>query len=277
MIKLYYINIYYIMSTINSNGGFFDALNSSVVALNSGDIFEGVYNSCLNFSTIEISVKTNTIYDLSIVYSADGANDEFTETTSVVIVSTDTLFYKFEPKMRYFKIKLENTDVSNQTELSLQCLLKSSFVYSLASGGGGTSNVNIVSPLNGGAVDIAGSVSIAGSVAVTNSDITNIYNVVNSKTSSSLWNANVTGVNGVSTSVNLSTKNIKNLTFMGNCNGATLLTVQFSSDGSNWYDSQYAYTLSASGDVGFNIPCCPNYVRLKSSASVTATMLLNCC
>ena len=127
---------------------------------------------------------------------------------------------------------------------------------------------------------ISGSVSVSNfpaSQAVTNSDITNIYNVVNSKTSSSLWNANVTGVNGVSISVNLSTKNIKNLTFMGNCNGATLLTVQFSSDGSNWYDSQYAYTLSASGDVGFNIPCCPNYVRLKSSASVTATMLLNCC
>ena len=91
------------MSTINSNGGFFDALNSSVVALNSGDIFEGVYNSCLNFSTIEVSVKTDTIYDLSIVYSADSANDEFTETTSVVIVSTDTLFYKFEPKMRKYR------------------------------------------------------------------------------------------------------------------------------------------------------------------------------
>lgn len=274
------------MSTINSNGGFFDALNSSVVALNSGDIFEGVYNSCLNFSTIEVSVKTDTIYDLSIVYSADSANDEFTETTSVVIVSTDTLFYKFEPKMRYFKIKLENTDVSNQTELSLQCLLKSSFVYSVASGGGGTSNVNIVSPLNGGAVDIAGTVSvsnfpptqpvsIAGSVAVTNSDITNIYNVVNSRGTAQLYNGSTASPSSV---LNLSNVNNKSVTVYGSVDAGCILTLEMSNNNINFYKSQYSYTLVSSGDFGFCIAgFCPKYMRVSCNNTVNCVLYVDYC
>jgi hypothetical protein len=258
--------------------------NSTILPLSSGGIFLGSqYDNILDFSEINISIKCDVGYTLTYIYSQDKIVIDY-ETSQVIAAQVDTQFYKPPVNDRYFKLKIEATD-GDMSVLNVQTIYKSSTTFDNA---GASSNVTIVSPLTSGAVSVnvsnfpatqpvSGSVSVTGSVAVTNSDITNIYNVVNSKTSGSLWNANVTGVNGVSTSVDLAGKNIKNLTFMGNCNGATVLTVQFSSDGSNWYDSQYAYTLSASGDVGFNISCCPNYVRLKSSASVTATMLLNCC
>ena len=111
----------------------------------------------------------------------------------------------------------------------------------------------------------------------TNTKLTNIYNVVNSKGAGTLWNNVNTGANGLSDSIDLSNKKVSNLTFMGNCNGATLLTVQFSSDNTNYFDSQYSYNLTGAGDVGFNLSGCPNYLRMKSSNDVVATLLVNYC
>jgi hypothetical protein len=115
------------------------------------------------------------------------------------------------------------------------------------------------------------------SLAVTNTDITNIYNIVNSRGNGTLWSGSATGAGGLSLAVDLTLKNIKNITFIGNCNGGTLLTVQFSNDGTTFYDSQYSFTLSASGDVGFSLACCPNHVRVKSSNNVTASLFVNYC
>ena len=119
--------------------------------------------------------------------------------------------------------------------------------------------------------------NLPASYPVTNSDITNIYDVVNSRGSSTLWFGSPTGSNGVSLAVNLSSKNIKNISFMGYISGDTMLTVQFSNDNTTFYDSQYSYTLSSAGDVGFNLACCPNYLRLKSSNDRTATIIVNYC
>jgi hypothetical protein len=141
----------------------------------------------------------------------------------------------------------------------------------------------VVSNLNGVAVDLATNslftnvTNLPASYPVTNSDITNIYDVVNSRGSSTLWFGSPTGTNGVSLAVNFSSKNIKNISFMGYISGDTVLTVQFSNDNTTFYDSQYSYTLSSAGDVGFNLACCPNYLRLKSSNDRTATIIVNYC
>jgi hypothetical protein len=157
------------MSSINSNAGVFNAQNSSIVPIVSDDLFNGIFSSCLNFSVIEVSVKTDTIYNLSIAYSPDGINDEFTQLITLPTASTDTLFYKFEPKMRYFRIILENVDAIDQTFLSLQCLLKSSFVYLPAASIGDA--VSIVSPVDGDGyveVSVMNEIVISGSVNVDN-------------------------------------------------------------------------------------------------------------
>lgn len=248
--------------TTNSNGGFYDAGNSSKTPLLSNEFYNGKFASSLNFSVIEISIFCDSTYNLEIIYSPDGINDEFIETTTLLVVSNETLFYKFEPKMRYFKVRLENTG-DNQNYLSLQCILKSSFIYELINNL--NQNVNIISPLSG------------GGVLISNPELTNIYNVVNSKGFKILWSGVSTGIGGLSAIVNLSDKNVKNLTFMGNCDNATIITVQFSNDNLTYYDSQYSYNLSSAGDFGFNIACCPYYTRLKSSLDVIASVIINYC
>lgn len=92
------------------------------------------------------------------------------------------------------------------------------------------------------------------------------------KGNGTLWNAVSTGVNGVSTSLNLSNSAQQNITFFGNVSSATTLTVQFSLNGTNWYSSQYSYTTSTGGDIGFNVQCSVYYVRLLSTNDVNATI-----
>jgi hypothetical protein len=233
--------------------------NSSIIALNAGDLFSGSYVSNLNFAEIKVSVNCDSTFELKIFYSSDSVNDDLIDTYEQLTISSNVL-YNLQPKMRYFKIQLTNTGL-NQSYLRLQTLLKSIVTYT---------NID----LSGQSIAIS---NLPASVPVTNADITNIYNVVNTRGISILWSGSATGAGGVSLAVDLSNKNVKNITFIGNCNGATLLTVQFSSDGTTYYDSQYAFTLSAAGDVGFSLACCPNFIRVKSSNNVTASLYINYC
>lgn len=156
------------MSSINSNSGFFNAQNSTNVVLEVDEVFEGVYSSTLNYSTIEISVKCDTHYNLSVIYSPDSVNDEYTESEDVSEVFPNTRFFKFEPKMRFFKVRLTNIDSVDMSELSLNCIQKSSFVYSLSNVG---DSVAISSPLNmDGSVRVGGNLELTGEV---NANITN--------------------------------------------------------------------------------------------------------
>jgi hypothetical protein len=297
------------MSSINSNSGHFDNLNSSIVPLDVGDSFIGAFSSCLNFAVIDVSIKCDSEYLLKINYSHDGITTDFTDSVSVS-VSADTLFYEFRPKMRYYQIRIENTDSVDQAELILQTLLKSVVTYQV---GGNTpsSNVTIVNPLNlDGSVFVGGNLALTGSVDanITNASLdVNVTNPVTSvdanitnasldvsdsdthtkldtiqtqleksnKGTSTLWSNNLTGINGVSLIANLSNVNQSNLTIFGSVDGATNLVVQFSNDGTNFYDSQYSYVQSASGNWGFSINACPLYIRLKSTSSVTATAFVN--
>jgi len=287
------------MSSLNANAGIFDNLNSSLVPINAGSSFIGRYISCLDFSVIDVSVKTDSIYDLKVIYSHDGFNDDSTTTVSVVSVSSDTLFYQFSPKMRYYRIQLNNTDIDNQTELTLQTILKSTLTYNASVAP--ASNVDITSPLNmDGSVFVGGNLVLSGSVGVNNFPSTQDVNITNAsvnvsdsttqskldsiqtqlqksnKNSTILWLSSVTGVGGVSLNANLSSVNQTNLSFYGNVSATTVLTVQFSQDGTTFYDTQYSYSQTGAGDIGFNIQSSPLYVRLKSSNSVNATIYLNC-
>lgn len=287
--------------------------NSTIVPLLSDETFTGsLYDNILDFAEINIAIKCDTGYDLTYIYSQDKLSIDY-QTTQSITAQVNTQFYKIPVNDRYFKLKIKATD-GDMNVLNVQTIYKSNITFN-NSGSGPTSNVSITSPLIGGAVsvigsvdvgnfpkdingnlkvsvqntplDVSGTVDISGqtivvsnlpaSYPVTNSDITNIYDVINSRGSSTLWFGSPTGSNGVSLVVNLSSKNIKNISFMGYISGDTVLTVQFSNDNTTFYDSQYSYTLSTAGDVGFNLACCPNYLRLKSSNDRTATIIVNYC
>jgi hypothetical protein len=244
--------------------------NSSNLNIINGSTFEGRFEDVSNYGSINISLNTDVKFILTLFWSSNGISTDSQEAITQSTTPTGTLYYQRDCKAKYFRLVLLNNDTITSERLFLQTIYKS---FAIAPSSGTVTVANF--PKDGD-----GNLKVAvqnTSLAVTNADLTNIYNIVNSRGTGVLWSGSATGAGGVSLAVDLSNKNIKNITFMGNCNGATLLTVQFSSDGTTYYDSQYAFTLSAAGDVGFSLACCPNYVRVKSSNNVTASLYINYC
>ena len=105
-----------------------------------------------------------------------------------------------------------------------------------------------------------------------------IYKNVNSNNKGSLqiWNdTNPSGVNGVSIPVFLN-QNSSNITCLGYVDDATTLTLQLSNNNTDYYDSQYSITTTASQDIGFSVPSSSvMYARLKSSNDVSIILYLN--
>lgn len=262
--------------------------NQTFTALKNNCFYNGKTDDVLNYSSFTFNITSSNLCKININQSNDNKNI-ITTTVNYTDVGNLTV-YSANLSSRYIYFQILNDSGTDATSLAFTVLYKST---AISSGGGSGGDVSIISPLTSGSVAIAGDVAVNNipkdmngdlmvavqntSLAVTNADITNIYNIVNSRGSGVLWSGSATGAGGVSLAVDLSLKNIKNITFMGYCNGATLLTVQFSNDGTTYYDSQYTYTLSASGDVGFNLGCCPNYLRVKSSNNVTASLFVNYC
>lgn len=86
------------------------------------------------------------------------------------------------------------------------------------------------------------------------------------------WNGTVTGANGTSAAIQLN--NCRLVTVLGHVSGATTLTAEWSADGINWYDSGTTNGPTGAQDVGFSFDAAANWVRLKSSSSVTATLTI---
>lgn len=81
------------------------------------------------------------------------------------------------------------------------------------------------------------------------------------------WNAEQTGVGGTSNAVDLKYSSVA--TAFGVVDGAATITVQYSQDNVNFYDSQN--TQAATTDFAIDFRPGARYVRLKSSADVEAT------
>jgi len=239
------------MSSINSNAGHYDNLNSSIVPLLESQSFTGVYSSILNYAVIEISINCNSKYQLDIIYSPDSISDEYTETIANDTVSASTLFYRFEPKMRYYKIVLTNNDNIDQTSLSLQCLLKSTNVFLSASNQ--TSNVNIINPIDSSGnvkVSVQNNLSSGGYVLLADGFI-----VTNSA------------------SYKIEFK-YKNLTVYGSTDTNCIITLELSNDDATYYPTQYTYPVSSSDNLGFNIPAGSyNYVRFSVNTAINNLIL----
>lgn len=86
-------------------------------------------------------------------------------------------------------------------------------------------------------------------------------------TQGNAWSAVAVGAGGTSAAID--TQNCSQLSVFGNVSGATTLTVQFSQDNVNFYDS--GTTTAPSANFGINVSVGARYIRLKSSAAVTIT------
>jgi hypothetical protein len=79
------------------------------------------------------------------------------------------------------------------------------------------------------------------------------------------------------TGINLSNLCLNTLTIYGNSSATTTLTLCFSNDGVNWYDSQYTINITGSSNFGVGLNINPLYLSIKSSASVTLTAICDYC
>jgi hypothetical protein len=68
--------------------------------------------------------------------------------------------------------------------------------------------------------------------------------------------------------------NYKSISIFGNTLAATVLTLELSADGIEFYDTQYTYTIATAGDYGFTLSLPFSYFRIKSSA-MTSKLVVN--
>ena len=268
--------------------------NSSNVKLLSGQSFNGKYDDILSNSEINISLNTNCTYELIITFSTDKINDDYIETINVIADSLDTKFYTFIAKERYFKLKL--TATSNSTFVRLQTIFKNSVSVMDVDISGQTVNIGNLpaSQTINGSISLTGVGVLNESLKVhvsnvptnystaTNQELTNnkIDSIIANLTAGTkgvvvLWVNQAVITNDTSSVANLSSVLQNNLTIFGNSDSICNLIVQFSIDGSIFYDSQYSYSVAIAGDFGFNVQACPNYLRLKSTQNTTITAYLN--
>jgi hypothetical protein len=134
--------------------------NSTIVPLLNEDFFVGQqYDNILDFVEINISVKCDTGYDLTYIYSQDKLTVDY-QTTQSISAQADTQFYKLTVKDRYFKLRIDATD-GDMTVLNVQTIYKTSTTYTVSSGP--SANVVITNPLNmDGSVFVGGSFDISG-------------------------------------------------------------------------------------------------------------------
>jgi hypothetical protein len=85
-----------------------------------------------------------------------------------------------------------------------------------------------------------------------------------------VWAGVATGVGGFSASLDIG--NAPFVTVFGSVSGAATVTLQVSADGVTFYDT--TSNQAATADVGFSATIAAKYVRLKSSANVTATIYI---
>jgi len=104
-----------------------------------------------------------------------------------------------------------------------------------------------------------------------NTKLTNIYNIVNSRGQAQMLNGTAL------TAVEL--PNVKSCTIYGNVSGATILTVQFSPNGIDFYSSQYSVNMTGTGgDFGFVIDgLCAKWIMLNNSNNVNGVAFVDYC
>lgn len=89
-------------------------------------------------------------------------------------------------------------------------------------------------------------------------------------TEGNAWDNELTGAAGDSSIITVTGGKI--VSIFGTVDGATDLDVFFSQDGVNFYQSTHQISLAGAGDFGETIETAAAFVRLQSSADVTATV-----
>jgi hypothetical protein len=254
---------------MRSTNNSFDSSQDTMSLDGTNYSFTGEYESNLDKRYILISGYTEAT-DIIYIYNALEPTEGPLKTDTYTITGPQDIRIVSAIKFRFFKIKIMSSTQSARRAYDVYMLDNISDYQNTDTSGNvivrsylsDTSGNNINSTDNKlNVYDLSG-----------NTVLNDIYLTLNSNGSVTLWN-NVAITSGDTSLVaNLSTKRVANLTFYGTSgDGTGNITVQFSNDGNTFYDSQYVYGVVIAGHFGFNVPCSPKYVRLKSTATTTSS------
>ena len=120
-------------------------VNSTNVPLLDDDVFLGsAYDNIVDFAQITISIKCDTGYILTYIYSQNKVDIDY-QTSQTITAEADTQFYNVAVKDRYFKLQITAND-GDMSVLNVQTIYKTSTTYAVSSGV--SSDVNILSPVD---------------------------------------------------------------------------------------------------------------------------------
>jgi len=224
--------------------------NQTFIPLGSNKTYLGTYDSVSAYVTAKISLISDKSCEIIAYQSQNKKNTSSTVYQASANVQSEEYLTLANPFV-YFTVRNKSS--------TAQTILNFTVVYSVSqvSVGGIASNVSITSQTAGLAL---------------NSSLTTINSTLTMKGTGSFWNNVVVGAGDVSTIVSTGNKPTRNISVFGNTSASTILTLQISANGTNFYDTQY--TITADGDFGFSTPCSFYSLRLSSSAAATITALL---
>jgi hypothetical protein len=258
------------MRSINNS---FDSSHDTMVVDGSDFSFTGEYESNLDKRYILINgytEATDTIYIYNALFPTEGTlkTDVYTITPSQDIRIVSAI------KFRFFKIKIMSSTQSARRAYDVY-MLDNISDYQNTDTSGNVIVRNYTSDTSGNGIHSTNNkLNVYDQSG--NSKLNDIYVALSSSSGSTssvtLWlNESITSEE-TSAVADLSTKRVANLTFFGTSgDGVGNITVQFSNDGTTFYDSQYVYGVVIAGHFGFNIQCSPKYIRLKSDATTTSS------
>ena len=108
--------------------GQIDGLNSSTFPLGAGNSFSGSFVSTIDYNEIQVSVETDTSYQLVINFSSNGTDIGKQELITQPYIVGTSKSYSFKPFMQFYNVNLINTSASAQTSLNIASILKNNGV-----------------------------------------------------------------------------------------------------------------------------------------------------
>jgi hypothetical protein len=226
----------------------FSANNFSNTPLGAEKAYIGTYDSVLQYGSATITLNTDTDCELIIYQSADKVST-ISEVVPITSFPYTSIISLAQPYV-YFTVR--NTTSTDQTTFLFTVIYRSG-VY--VPDGTGLASTKIF--------DSAGN-SLDSTSNALDVYVQNQISTPSSKTTQ-VWNSAVVSTGSTSTALSNGSSATQIITVFGTTTAPANYTsvVQFSNEGTTYYDSQYSYTTTAGGDFGFAIQGCAKFIRLK--------------
>jgi hypothetical protein len=220
-------------------------LNTSNVPLNTGGLFIGAYESVVEYSSIVISIFSDTENIISCYQSLNKQLANVSVFTGVANVQSTFIISPVILPYVYFTVR--NSSVSNQTILNFSVAYKNS-AFSTAGTGADVNITNAFIP-----------VSQYGT-----------WSLEPTKTSSSIWNNAVVSAGDYSINyANANTINNQSVSVFGHSSNPTIVSIVVSNDNISYFTTQYTYNVLEDADFGFSLVLPFKYLKLSSSEATT--------